>query len=343
MTEATAGLERLLEAVQHLSMADTLEEVQHVVRTAARDLGDCDGATFVLRDGDQCFYADEDAIAPLWKGLRFPLAACISGIAMLDRTHVAIPDIYADERVPHDAYRPTFVTSMLMVPVRALDPIATIGTYWAEPHTPTDAEISLLQGLANATSVALDKVQVHAQLASAVALREATHHLATTDDLTGLRNRRGFFELARRRWADSTGTGAVGFVDLDGLKVVNDADGHEAGDRLLRKVATALQSSLRDTDGHSAGDALIRRLATALTTCLRATDVVARIGGDEFAVFSPDLAPAELQARLDQAIGRRASIGTAPVTDIDLLPDALLEADARMYDAKRRHLQVRSA
>ncbi|HVK28079.1 MAG TPA: sensor domain-containing diguanylate cyclase [Nocardioides sp.] len=319
MTEATTGLERLLEAVQHLSMADTLEEVQHVVRTAARDLGDCDGATFVLRDGDQCFYADEDAIAPLWKGLRFPLGACISGIAMLDRTHVAIPDIYADERVPHDAYRPTFVTSMLMVPVRALDPIAAIGIYWAEPHTPTDAEISLLQGLANATSVALDKVQVHAQLASAVALREATHHLATTDDLTGLRNRRGFFELARRRWADSTGTGAVGFVDLDGLKVVNDADGHEAGDRLLRKVATALQSSLRDTD------------------------VVARIGGDEFAVFSPDLAPAELQARLDQAIGRRASIGTAPVTDIDLLPDALLEADARMYDAKRRHLQVRSA
>lgn len=313
MADGTSGVERLLVAVQELSLADSLEEVQQVVRTAARDLGACDGATFVLRDGDQCYYADEDAIAPLWKGHRFPLEACISGFAMLHRTPVAIPDIYADERVPHDAYRPTFVTSMLMVPVRSLDPIAAIGTYWAEPHTPTDAEISLLQGLANATSVALDKVQVHAELASAVALREATHHLATTDDLTGLRNRRGFFELARHRWAEGTGAGAVGFVDLDGLKVVNDAGGHEAGDRLLRKIATALQSSLRDTD------------------------VVARIGGDEFAVFSPDLAPTELQARLEQAVGRRASVGTAALCDIDLLADALLEADVRMYDAKRRH------
>ena len=319
MGDVTSGLERLLVAVQQLSMAESLEEVQEVVRTAARDLGSCDGATFVLRDGDQCYYADEDAIAPLWKGHRFPLEACVSGFAMLHRTPVAIPDIYADERVPHEAYRPTFVTSMLMVPVRALDPIAAIGTYWAEPHTPTDTEISLLQGLANATSVALDKVQVHAQLASAVALREATHHLATTDDLTGLRNRRGFFELSRHRWAEGTGVGAVAFVDLDGLKVVNDADGHEAGDSLLRKVATALQTSVRDTD------------------------VVARIGGDEFAVFSPDLAPAELHSRLEQAVGRRASIGTAAVTDIDLLPDALLEADAQMYDVKRRHLRARSA
>lgn len=319
MGEVTPGLERLLVAVQQLSMAGSLQEVQEVVRTAARDLGACDGATFVLRDGDQCYYADEDAIAPLWKGHRFPLEACVSGFAMLNRTSVAIPDIYADERVPHDAYRPTFVTSMLMVPVRTLDPIAAIGTYWAEPHTPTETEISLLQGLANATSVALDKVQVHDQLANAVALREATHHLATTDDLTGLRNRRGFFELARHRWDGSTGTAAVGFVDLDGLKVVNDSDGHDAGDRLLRRIATALQSSLRDSD------------------------VVARIGGDEFAVFSPDLAPAELQSRLEQAVGRRASIGTAALTDIDLLPDALLAADARMYDAKRHHLQVRSA
>ena len=38
-----------------------------------------DGATFVLRDGDCCYYVDEDAISPLWKGQRFPLEACISG------------------------------------------------------------------------------------------------------------------------------------------------------------------------------------------------------------------------------------------------------------------------
>ncbi len=45
-----------------------------VVRHAARELTGADGATFVLRDADKCFYADEDAIAPLWKGQRFPMS-----------------------------------------------------------------------------------------------------------------------------------------------------------------------------------------------------------------------------------------------------------------------------
>ncbi|WP_418058114.1 diguanylate cyclase [Pimelobacter simplex] len=315
----TAGLERLLLAVQELSLAADLPAVQQVVRTAARELAACDGATFVLRDGEQCYYADEDAIEPLWKGHRFPLTSCISGWAMLHRTPVIVPDIYADDRIPHDAYRPTFVKSLVMVPVRTLDPIAAIGAYWATHHTATDGEVALLQGLANAASVALDKLAVHTQLASAVALREATHQLATTDELTGLWNRRGFFEQARLRFPADDTVAAVGFVDLDGLKVVN------------------------DTDGHSAGDALLRRLATALTTSLRETDVVARIGGDEFAVFSPGFGPDELHTRLAGAVGRRASVGTAPVAGIDLVAEALLEADARMYDAKRRLLTERTA
>jgi diguanylate cyclase (GGDEF)-like protein len=318
MSDAS-GIERLLLAVQELSMAPDLPAVQAVVRTAARELAGCDGATFVLRDGDQCFYADEDAIAPLWKGSRFPMETCVSGWVMTHRTHAVIPDIQADERVPYEAYRPTFVRSMVMMPVRTLDPIAAIGAYWAEPHTATDAEIGLLQGLANATSVALDKLTVHRQLASAVALREATHQLATTDDLTGLWNRRGFFEQARIRWPRDAVVSSVAFVDLDGLKVVN------------------------DTEGHGAGDALIRRMATMLTTSVRDSDVVARLGGDEFAVFCPGLGADELHARLTATAGRRASIGTAVVPDRGQLAEALLEADARMYDAKRRQLTGRTA
>ena len=123
----TAGIERLLRAMQELSLATQLAEVQRIVRTTARDLAGCDGATFVLRDGDQCYYADEDAIAPLWKGLRFPLEACISGWAMLNRQHVVIPDIYADPRIPHEAYRPTFVQSLVMTPVRTMAPVGAIG------------------------------------------------------------------------------------------------------------------------------------------------------------------------------------------------------------------------
>jgi hypothetical protein len=61
-----------------------------VVKVAARRLADAQGATFVLLEGDKCYYADEDSISPLWKGQRFPAAHCISGWAMLHRETVVI-------------------------------------------------------------------------------------------------------------------------------------------------------------------------------------------------------------------------------------------------------------
>ena len=126
-----------------------------------------DGATFVLRDGDFCFYADEDAISPLWKGQRFPMETCISGWAMNNRLPVAIEDIYADDRIPHEAYRPTFVKSLAMVPIRTLDPVGAIGNYWADSHQPTKEELELLQALADTTAVALENVHVYEELESA--------------------------------------------------------------------------------------------------------------------------------------------------------------------------------
>ena len=132
------GMIELVDVVQRLAMARDLPAIQAIVRTAARRLTGADGATFVLRDGERCHYADEDAIAPLWKGQRFPLSACISGWAMLNRQPAVIEDIYADDRIPHDAYRPTFVKSLAMVPIRTLDPVGAIGNYWAEKHRPTN-------------------------------------------------------------------------------------------------------------------------------------------------------------------------------------------------------------
>ena len=63
----------MIRAVQELSFARSIGEIQAVVKRIARRLTGADGATFVLRDGDNCFYADEDAISPLWKGQRFPI------------------------------------------------------------------------------------------------------------------------------------------------------------------------------------------------------------------------------------------------------------------------------
>lgn len=121
--------------------------------SAARRLTGADGVTLVLREGDECHYVDEDAIAPLWKGRRFPMDACISGWAMLHRRSVAIADIYADARIPHEAYRPTFVKSLAMVPIRPEEPIGALGAYWEAQHEPSGAELEMLEVLADAAVV----------------------------------------------------------------------------------------------------------------------------------------------------------------------------------------------
>jgi GAF domain-containing protein len=145
-------------AMKGLLQASTLNEIQEIVRRSARRLCGADGATFVLRDGDNCYYADEEAIAPLWKGRRFPMSHCISGWVMLNKDVALIEDIYRDPRIPVDAYRPTFVKSLAMVPIRKSDPIGAIGTYWSMPHIPNIAEVRLLQQLADATATAMAKV-----------------------------------------------------------------------------------------------------------------------------------------------------------------------------------------
>jgi len=163
--------EQLLRAVRDLSSARTTDAIAQVVKRTARALVDADGATFVLRDRGHCYYLDEDAIAPLWKGQRFPAETCVSGWVMQRGEQVAMEDIYVDPRVPHAAYRPTFVKSLVMTPVRRADPIAAIGIYWAHPHRATPAELALLQDLADTTAVALENAEVYAELERRVAER----------------------------------------------------------------------------------------------------------------------------------------------------------------------------
>ena len=141
-----------------LNSADSISRVGEIVRSAARRLAGADGATFVLRDRDFCFYADEDAIGPLWKGQRFPIRECISGWAMLHKEAVRIPDISVDERIPLAAYRPTFVRSLVMVPIRAADPLGAIGAYWARVGIANQESINVLERLATATGHAIDRI-----------------------------------------------------------------------------------------------------------------------------------------------------------------------------------------
>jgi GAF domain-containing protein len=148
----------LISAKDRLQSASTLEAVQEIVRTSARKLVDAHGATLVLRDGDLVYYADEDSMSPLWRGQRFPIGECISGWTMVHRESVVIPDIRTDDRIPQSAYRPTFVRSLIMVPIRIEDPLGAIGAYWASMRRASGGEVELLSQLAAAAGGAIEYV-----------------------------------------------------------------------------------------------------------------------------------------------------------------------------------------
>lgn len=142
---------------------------------------------------------------------------------------------------------------------------------------------------------------------------------ARRDHLTGLMNRLGWDEALAdaqsRRRTDAPSVVAV--LDLDDLKMINDARGHEAGDELLRRT------------GHM------------ILTALRATDVVARTGGDEFAVLltaadveRPAASVDRLSATLREA-GIGHAIGIAVALAGEPLPNTARRADALMYASKR--------
>jgi diguanylate cyclase (GGDEF)-like protein/PAS domain S-box-containing protein len=163
------------------------------------------------------------------------------------------------------------------------------------------------------------------------ALQAELTALALRDPLTGLANRRLFYELFEAGLARTKRTGdplAVAYLDLDGLKQINDTFGHDTGDIVLQETARRLLSTVRSADG------------------------VARLGGDEFVVvYEPNLASSDgLIQRLDIALSAPidigdagevscpASIGNANTNTVGYDGAALLAAaDAAMYEVKRDH------
>lgn len=179
--------------------------------------------------------------------------------------------------------------------------------------------LSLVEHLGRARSRLL--VEIDRRMVAEQQLRR----LATTDDLTGLSNRRHFVERAREAIAiaqryDQWVTFAV--VDVDRFKRLNDQFGHAAGDRALIVLAVVLRANLR------------------------ATDLAARFGGDEFVLLMPltdpeagRVAAERIRQAVRQDCGKpsfRVSVGIASAKGpVAALESLMARADQALYDAKR--------
>ena len=159
-----ARFSRLARAVKDLSAASSHDSVIDITRRAARDITGAMGVAIVLRDTGCCHYIAEDSEAPLWSGQKFPLDSCISGWAMLNRRPAVISNIYEDSRIPHAAYRPTGIHSLVMMPVGEPEPFAALGAYWRDVRDPTPEEVSSMEALAGCLGAALQNIELMCSL-----------------------------------------------------------------------------------------------------------------------------------------------------------------------------------
>ena len=247
------------------------------------------------------------------------------GTAAARRSVVITADVTADERwAPwRNLAAEVGIRSCWSVPM--LDSggrvVATLAVYGSRPGVPDDEVRRIVDTFADLGSVAVERELAEARLA----------HQAHHDPLTGLPNRTLFMQLLERSLARAVRTGAhvaVLFCDLDRFKVVNDSLGHAFGDRVLVELARRLER------------------------VIRTGDVIARTGGDEFAVLCDDLdgrdasdhaarVAERILSAVDQVVdleGMSARV-TASVGVSIGLPGAdsaavLRDADVAMYQAK---------
>ena len=165
------NLELLAMGVQKLTGARDIASLCATLSVSARRLTSADGATLCRREGDWCHYVDEDSMVRCWKDKRVPIDASVSGWTMLNCQPAVIEDIDTDKRVPAAAYKPTPVKSLLIVPIRSSGPVGAILCYWGRRHLATREDVRLLEALGEAAGVAMDNIQIYAELEQRVADR----------------------------------------------------------------------------------------------------------------------------------------------------------------------------
>ena len=305
-------LDRLVQTQSAIAMSDFgFDDVLHTVVEEALALTNADAAVVELPEGDDLVYRAVVGSAEPFYGLRLPATGSASGYCLEHLEALVIADTETDERADREACRQVGARSMVVVPlIHAGRPAGVLKVYSAAVGAVGVNEARVLGLLGNVIGTGLARAELFTTM---------TEH-ASTDALTGLANRRSWDDQLARAIAHAERTHetlSVAVCDVDGLKELNDRQGHAAGDALLRGIA---DSWLADA---------------------RAADLIARIGGDEFAILLPgadEVAAQDVVARLVGVLppGTSVSFGIA---EWDLREDGLdlmTRADLRMYDEKRR-------
>jgi len=212
-------------------------------------------------------------------------------------------------------------------PVLIEDEVVAVLEFYSERRE--DADLRLLSMMANCGTQLGRVVERERARKAAEERADAIRSQSIRDELTGLYNRRGFLELARQqlRIAErEERSGLLFFVDLNGMKQINDELGHDEGDRALIDTADVLRETFR------------------------ISDVVSRLGGDEFVALMLDANVAQIEVfatRIKQAMAVRnsqglrryrlsASVGASPYDAQrgDTIESLLARADGMMYEQK---------
>ncbi len=308
--------DRLVEAQTSIATADLA--VATVMTTAAEEalaLTGAEGACIELLDGDEVFCAAAAGVAVDYIGLRLKANASITGECFRTQQVLICSDSESDTRVGREACRLVGARSLIVVPLLNGDDMKGVLIIWsATARDFKGYESQLLSLLGTMIGAALVRAELIAQLTDE----------AVTDQLTGLPNRRDWYQQLDRALARARRTRqplSILMLDLDSFKEVNDSQGHAAGDRLLQAAGAGWTSELR------------------------ATDLLGRVGGDEFAVIlelTDSGAAHEVIGRLDQSLAspHRASTGLAVWDGIEDAAALVARADADMYEHKRAHALV---
>lgn len=296
---STTTLKRLLVLARDLLQAHDAESVMGLAGPAIQELLGTDGALLLAALGERQYVTEYDRRGSMRPAREDAALYRYARQAMDDRTPVLLPELGPNAQSRACGLPLHGASSLLAFPFPPIEPAGVLVALWyRRGHQQQLAEqISTLRRIGELIGAALGNVASRHSLERRLAARseqlantarehaqEEMHRIAITDAMTGMLNRRGFFlhaersfKVARRQAIPS----ALIFADVDGLKRINDGLGHDAGDRLIRDCGRILQESFRDSD------------------------VVARIGGDEFAAFTLEAAhPEVIVARIRTNIER---------------------------------------